>query len=263
LVLNVLEGGDVVAGLDEKRNYYYFEIEGLNDVFKRAYELGGRELRKQIRVLLHGEIIFNDEVLIGSNEFKAIIFKEVDRNTRKELDDYSELEAELIKDSRFRDFIVRYDEVLCSPDISPIPYFLSVKQMKRVFDKVIENVEHLFYSKFSQIIQSLKELNKIVVGMVGEKHDLQNEYYSFLSDDENFRKYCQYVPSRMSSLSFSRINALYPNYKPYQRLQDILFKEVAYYIGFQKAKKLHLRMIKAFEEEFHLRLFLGDLLLED
>lgn len=262
-VLNVLEGGDVVAGLDEKRNYYYFEIEELNNIFGRACELGGRELTKRIRILLHGEIVFNDEITVGSGMLEKVVFKEINKSTKNTLGDYAEFETELIKDSRFKDFIIRYDEVLCSPDMLPIPYFLSLEQLKKVFEHVVNNVQHLFYSKFSDIISSLKELNEIVVGMIGEEEDLQYEFYSFLEDEGNFIKYCNYVPSRMSSLSFSRINALYPNYKPYQNLQDLFFKYSVYYLGFEKVKEIHLSMIKAFEEEFHLKLFLGDLLLED
>lgn len=264
-IINIKDG-DEVQGLQSNRNFFYFEIESLNKLLENTYQLINREVRKNVSIIVDGHKLFDDEVLLGEKSLYDLIDQQLDRESKKTIEEYIRLESELINDSRFKDFIVRYDEVLCNPDVEPIPYFLSVKQMYEVFKKIIGNVEHLFYSKFSVIMQSLYDLNEVVLTLVDvdENTDsLEVSFSNFLNDEENFQKYCQYVPSKMSSLSFSRISALYPNYRPYQRLQDILFKKTTFYLGFEKCFRLHQDLLNAFKEEFHLKLFLGDLLLED
>lgn len=101
-----------------------------------------------------------------------------------------------------------------------------------VFKQISEKVRHLFYSKLSVIIRSLEELNDLVIKMIQRSSpdaELQYAFSNFLDNENNFEMYCNYVPTRLLSLSPDRINALYPNYIPYQRYQDILFKHLVFF----------------------------------
>lgn len=264
LIINFVEGGEVVSGLDEGRNFYFFELDDLTSVFKKAYDLGSKEVRKEIQVLLDGVEVLRKELYLHGQDLKSLILNEMDSSYRKRMDSIIKKESNLVSDERFQSFIVRYDEVLCSPKTHPIPFFLSLDKSYRVYEAIIDQVQHLFYSNLSTIMESLTALNQLIIKMIRDTDlELHTAFTNFLNDEQNFDMYCKYVPTRLVSLSSDRIDALYPNYGAYQRYQDILFKHLAFYFGYDDVFNTHLNLLNTFEEEFHIKLFNGESFLED
>lgn len=255
----------MVSGLNEDRNFYFFELEEISSVLKRAVDLGGKQITKRIQILLHGELIYDEEVIFKGEKLQEKILPLVGKDNRSTVQSIIKKEQDLIKDEKFSRFIVRYDEVLCTPDTKPIPFFMNIDQSLEVYARISKSVGHLFYSKLASIISALESLNDLVIKMIydGNIEDLQEGFSSFLKDENNFKMYCNYVPARLNSLSPDRIGALYPNYRAYQRYQDVLFKHLVNYFEFDYCQMKHLSLLNAFEEEFHVKLFDGDILMSD
>lgn|GEM_PF-4763763 len=265
LIINFVEGGEVVSGLNEDRNFYFFELEEISIVIKRAVDLGGKQITKRVQILLYGEIVCDEDVVFKGEDLQKQLLSLLDKKDRSTIENIKEKEEEYIKDEKFSRFIVRYDEVLCTPETKPIPFFMNINQSLEVYTHISKSVGHLFYSKLANIIATLEGLNNLVVKLIydDDTSDLQKGFSSFLEDENRFAMYCNYVPAKLNSLSADRIGALYPNYRAYQRYQDVLFKHLINYFEFDYCYTKHLALLSAFEEEFHVKLFDGDILMTD
>lgn len=264
-MINFLEG-DGVSGLEERRNFYFFELDYLTTLFKKSFVIKEKGIEKTVQVTLNGVPIFREKLLFKDQDVGKIILDELDSTSRKSIHSIIKREKELVQNEEFKMFLIRYDQVLCSPDRKPIPFLMDIEKSYKVYKAISDKLKHLFYSKLSVVMKSLEALNNLVVRMINDNlsnSDLQTSYSKFLNNEKNFEMYCSYVPTRISSLSPNRINALYPNDKFYQRYQDILFKHLAFYFGFDEVYRTHLALLKRFEEEFHLKLFNGDSFTKD
>lgn len=247
--------GDVLSGLDAKRNYYFFE---LNDLGEKINE-SGSEISRKVQVFVHEEIIVEEEIVLDDSLHERIY----QLCNNKRVDSLLKREFELAEDDKFRRFLVRFDEVLCHENVKPFPFLMSTEKMFVLYKSIEEKIQHLFYSNLQKIISVIKDLCFLVTSMIRKDQVSRDDFYQFLEDENNFKMFCLYVPSSLLSLSSDRIDALYPTYEPYQRVQDALFKRLPFYINFRECLDMHYSLLSDLENEFHAKLFQGETFTSD
>lgn len=259
LQFNFLKGREIVPGIDERRNYYYFELDELEK--KEFIQQSG--VNKKVQIYMYDEILIEKEIVFDGDSFINQILDCL-QPFRDPIKDIIKRESELIEDDKFRRFLIRYDEVLCHPKVKPFPFILDIEKMYALYRVIDERIGHLFYSNLAKLMRTIANLCRLLVKMMrGENEELRKSFYRFLNDEQNFEKFCSYVPASLMSLSSDRIDALYPIYEPYQQIQRLLFEKLPFFIDFNECLCMHKSLIVDFNNEFHKELLSGEIFSED
>ncbi|MEG0258571.1 MAG: hypothetical protein RR595_09470 [Lysinibacillus sp.] len=236
----------------EKRNVspkpFEFWIDGQLAVISQVYFEKKESLEKQLE----------KTILTFDSWDEDIRYKYV--NALKE---YAEEERQLFLNREFHAFAVRYDQLFGLSSYEPFAIKLDIKHLNQLYIAIQKHVTTGFYSELEKIMGAIRiGIAKVVADadqrehvqkqtdFLKQKQVLEDEVLGILHAEETYRIFIQYVAACFQSVSSNRIDAMCPHFKPYQHLQQELFKHVARQISFSKAYDMHVSLKKELMVKF-------------
>lgn len=289
LIIRFIEDGEVFNEIDEGRNYFLSEAESIVDKIKvrltnekRVASPKGFECLVDGKKIIIASVRFENEKPL-EEQLKETIQKhkewsdEIKNKYINKIEEYVKRERELMAHKEFKAFVIRFDQYMANPKKEPFPLLISIEKMKELFDGVLVNTEFGFYSKLEEIMFAIDEAVQIIVNQIyndlssvdldeheGDMADFLNvRTLTWLNEEENFKRFKNYVVSRYNSIPKSRIRAIYPSYELFQAIQDEIFTNVVKKYDFNKAYSLNKEMISRFYKKYDEILFEGFSLKDD
>src|SRR5690625_6516794 len=134
------------------------------------------------------------------------------------------------------------------------------EQLEILYNKVLSVVETSIFAEMEQVMNAIQGSLQAVIAMEGERDSLN----SFMSNEDNFKRFITHVVTSYQSLREQRIDILMTHNPKYQGMEDELFGEIFITAeGFEKAFDIHLEMIQAFYNSYHELLLEGVVLDKD
>lgn len=134
------------------------------------------------------------------------------------------------------------------------------EQLEALYDKVLLVIETSIFAEMEQVMEAVRDSLQVLIAMEGERESLN----SFMSNEDNFKRFITHVVTNYQSLREYRIDILMTHNSAYQGLENELFGEkFITEAGFEKAFDIHIGMIQAFHNRYHELLFEGVLLDKD
>lgn len=290
LIVRFNSDGDYYREIDEGRNYYLAEAEM---IVSRIRTRLGKEKKiaasKPFELWLDGkQLIITSVSFEASETLEEQLIQTMEKSdTWKEdmkhkhinlLKEYAKEERQLFVNKEFESFVVRFDEVLGNRENLETPLLFDINQLKKIFDNISVYVETGFYTEVEHVIETVKLTYKTVMKSIRrELLDLNKEegeelksgsndtfeslftirLKSWLDREENFNRFVNFTVARYQSVSESRLGSLRSGFKPYQKVQNKLFKEYQPEIGFEKALEINDKMNRSFEKKYEEILFNG------
>lgn len=275
MTIQFLSEGNQDKKIEEGRNYFFEEANQLVKTLKKEYNK--RSFTKKIVVYFPNlDINFTKIMNLAEVEdFKFFVSSMVDARVDKSLlnkvfyEETKLLNEPEYASETFRAFMTRYDHLLCTSQQKPFPFLISLSKMYGLYQSAFDTYGHLFYSNLEKTVRAVESLFHATLAILRNdnpemtKKELQQAFFRFVNDKEDFEKMRLYISSHLQSLSYRQIGALYPKYLKYQLIEQVLFEKLPYYISFDESLRLHEKMIEDFYFVFHLDLFNGGKFLEN
>lgn len=283
--------GEFLREIHEERNYYLSEAETIiRDIRQRLVQEKRVISPKQFECWLDGQKIIVSHVFFEKGESlekqlesTMLNYESWEESIRykytNKLRDYAEHERQLFLNKEFEAFSIRFDQILGNKKMEPFPLLFDVSTLKKLFDAVYASTQTGFYAELEGIIEIVKKsVQPIMRHIVIEREQeilknpqlkgtddyiLKNYVDEWLTNEDNFRKFTQYVSACYQSISYERIDAICTRFKPYQVLEKTLFQSFASHDGFKKAIGIHSKMHQEFVDKYDTILFNGFVIKDD
>lgn len=293
IIIRFNDDGSFFRELNEERNYFFSEAEEIVEKIRRRLQQEKRMSDpKTYECWLDGQravvtyVSFEEKGSLEEQLVQTMLEhdgwdEEIRHKYVNKLKEYTEKERQLFLNSEFKAFAVRFDQVLGNKEVDPFPFLLDIEKLKELFDEVYVHIATGFYSELEEIMSSILLAFQTVVRLAreelfqlekDEKTERENmdsvdflkvRVATWLGHEENFQKFKNYVASCYQSVSKTRIDSLFPRYKPYQEFQTELFKKYVAIGGFDAVYQIHDELIETFYEKYNNILFEGFVLKTD
>lgn len=281
------DDGDYFRELDEERNYFFTEAEEIIDRIrdkltkeKRAASTKSFEFWMDGQCLVISQVHFDKkESLQKQLEHTILTFDSWEEDMRHKyvntLKDYVEEEKQLFINKEFATFAIRYDQLFGISTFAPFPIYLDTSHLNQIYGTMQPLVKTGFYSELEQMMTAIKTALEKVIYDAGKSLDssvkdflqqqklLEEKVNVMLQEDTIFKPFTQYAGASFQSVGKHRIDALCPNFKPYQTLQLTLFSTFVEQNSFAEAYEMHLKLTSALKEKYDVILTQGFALSND
>ncbi|QNK89085.1 hypothetical protein H7992_04995 [Sporosarcina sp. resist] len=282
LMIRFTGDGDYFREIDEERNYFLIEAEEIVEKIRNRLVKEKRVAApKPFEFWINGKLAVishvnfeRKESLQKQLEQTILTFDSWDEGIRYKyvnlLKEYAEEERQLFLNREFHAFAVRYDQMFGNPAYEPFPLILDITHLNQLYGAVQKHVTTGFYSELEKIMESIQTaFNKLAIdayekesvnqqeGFQKKKEMTEKEVIATIRDEAGFQRIIQYLVACYQSVTKSRIEALCPHFRPYQELQDVLFKKVTKVRKFSDAYNVHVLMNKEIEEKFDSIMYQG------
>lgn len=275
LLIRFKETGDYFREIDEERNYFLSEAEEVVEKIRSKLVKEKRTASpKPFEFWIDGQQAVISQVNFEKKESlekqleqTILAFESWEEETRYKitnlLKEYAEEERQLFLNKEFRAFAIRYDQLYGHSTYDPFPVHLDIIHLNQVYTTVQKHVSTGFYSELEKIMASIaiaiEKVNEDATKNIDfnqgddfqkQKLKLEAKVYELLNNPDEFSRFTQYVAACFQSVPKSRIEALCPNFKMYQVLEQLLFKKYAKMKGFSEAYSVQTSLNQALKEKF-------------
>ncbi|UNT53621.1 hypothetical protein [Lysinibacillus capsici] len=274
LMIRFKDDGDYFREIDEDRNYFFTEAEGIIDRIrdrlakeKRASSTKSFEFWIDGQCLVISQVHFEKkESLQRQLEHTILTFDNWEEDIRHKyvntLKEYIEEEKQLFINKEFATFAIRYDQIFGISACEPFPIYLDGSQLNQIYGTMQPLVRTGFYAELEQMMAAIKTATEKLVldaqkTLESDQKDfsqqqklLEEKVNLLFREDTAFKQFTQYAGASFQSVGKHRIEALCPNFKQYQTVQLILFSTFVEQNSFAEAYEIHLRLVTALKEKY-------------
>lgn len=249
----------VIREINESRNYYLAEAEQVVEKIRKRLEKEKRELEpKPFELWLNGERIVVTSVNFNNNlSIEALLLETVENSSwddetkhkvKNSFSEYAEKERELFLSGEFKMFAERFDQLYgAKSPLNQFPFILEIDLVRDLYVEMSNKIVIGYYSELESVMESIGNGLKTITNLVQDElrkvelkdfEDLDPVSFlevrvkTWLGNENNFRKFKQFVSADYSSVSISRINALLPRFRAYQDLMQKMYADYAFVLGF-------------------------------
>ncbi|WP_342472384.1 hypothetical protein MHH70_01865 [Metasolibacillus sp. FSL H7-0170] len=277
--------GDHFREIDDERNYFLVEAEELIEKLRLRLTKEKREANKPFEFWMDGKCLVISHVDFSKKESlqkqleqTMLTYGSWDEEHRhrytNQLAEYAEQERQLFLNKEFALFAIRSDQLFGVPTFTPFPILLDTSKLYMLYQSMQPLVKTGFYAELEQMMASIKmALYKVIdeagksdavqqqIGLVQRQKALSAGVEALLS--ETLQSFVQYACARFQSVGKERIDALCPNFKLYQNVQQILFTAYVNQLGFAQGYEQQLLLFEALYEKYDAILTQGFALTDD
>lgn len=277
--------GDHFREIDDERNYFLVEAEELVEKLRQRLTKEKREAVKPFEFWMDGKCLVISRVDFSKTESlqkqleqTMLTFGNWDEGLRHQyinrLIEYAEEERQLFLNKEFALFSVRNDQIFGVPAFMPFSVLLNIDQLHLLYQGIQPLVKTGFYAELEQMMGAIKATVYKVIDEVGKSDEVQQQiglaqrqkalktsFEAFLSN--NVQSFVQYACASFQSVSKHRIDALCPNFKLYQNVQQLLFTTYVNQYSFAQGYEQNLLLFEELYEKYNAILSQGFALADD
>ncbi|MCT6922804.1 hypothetical protein [Metasolibacillus sp.] len=285
LFIRFNDEGDHFREIDEDRNYFLVEAEELVEKLRQRLTKEKRVASKPFEFWMDGKCLvishvdFNQTTSLQKQlEQTMLSFGSWDEELRHQyinkLIELAEEERQLFVNKEFALFAIRNDQIFGVPSFTPFPILLDINQLYLLYQSLQPLVKTGFYTELERMITAIKStvyktIDKVgksdevqqQIGLAQRQKALQQAFAAWLS--VNNHSFVQYTCASFQSVGKERIDALCPNFKLYQNIQQILFTAYVNQYSFAQGYEQNLLLFEALYEKYNAILEQGFALIDD
>ncbi|MEC1177277.1 hypothetical protein P9B03_02170 [Metasolibacillus meyeri] len=285
LFIRFIAEGDHFREIDEERNYFLIEAEELVEKQRQRLTKEKRAAVKPFEFWMDGACLVISHVDFSKTESLQKQLEQTmqslgtwDEELRHQyinrLAEYAEEERQLFLNKEFALFAIRNDQIFGMPTFMPFPILVDISQLYMLYQGIQPLVRTGFYAELEQMMTAIKATIYKVTDEVAKLNDVQQQIGLAQRQQalkkcfeaaliNNIQGFVQYACASFQSVGKQRIDALCPNFKLYQNVQQQLFTAYVNEYSFAQGYEQNILLFEALYDKYDAILAQGFALADD